>query len=141
MTEDARNLSTHRLEKAKDLLQQAELLFHEHRYDGSINRSYYAIFNAIRAILALVQLDSQTHKGVISFFDRYFVKPGTCDKAFSKIAHTAFDVRQVSDYEDFQMPTEGQARTQLDDARRFVQEIEDKQEQCIQGNLNLPTIT
>ncbi|MCL0069357.1 HEPN domain-containing protein [Dehalococcoidia bacterium] len=122
MTEDTRNLSRHRIEKAKDVLEQAELLFQEHRYDGSINRSYYAIFNTIRAILALVSLDSQTHKGVISLFDRYFVKPGTFDKAFSKIAHTAFDVRQVSDYEDFQLPTEEQACTQLDDAKRFVQE-------------------
>lgn len=141
MTEETRHLSTYRLEKAKDVLEQAELLFQEHRYDGSINRSYYAIFHAMRAILALVSLDSQTHKGVISFFDRYFVKPGTCGKAFSKIAHTAFDVRQVSDYEDFQMPTEEQARTQLDDARRFIQEIECKREQFIQGTLNLPTIT
>lgn len=140
MTEDARNLSTYRLEKAHDLLEQAELLFHDQRYDGSINRSYYAIFNAIRAILALVGLDSQTHKGVISLFDRYFVKPGTCEKAFSKIAHTAFDVRQVNDYEDFQVPTEEQARTQLDDARRFVQEIADKQELFIQGTLSLPPI-
>ncbi|MCL0076823.1 HEPN domain-containing protein [Dehalococcoidia bacterium] len=141
MTEDTRNLSRHRIEKAKDVLQQAELLFQEHRYDGSINRSYYAIFNAIRAILASVSLDSQTHKGVISLFDRYFVKPGTFDKAFSKIAHTAFDVRQVSDYEDFQLPTEEQACTQLDDPKRFVQEIERKQAQFIRGTLTLPTIT
>ncbi len=140
MTEDARNLSAYRLEKAHDLLEQAELLFHDQRYDGSINRSYYAIFNAIRAILAFVGLDSQTHKGVISLFDRYFVKPGTFEKDFSKIAHTAFDVRQVNDYEDFQVPTEEQARTQLDDARRFVQEIADKQEQFVQGTLNLPPI-
>jgi len=46
MTEEARTLSAYRLEKAKDVLQQAELLFQEHRYDGSINRSYYAIFHS-----------------------------------------------------------------------------------------------
>ncbi len=32
MTDYARDLSFHRLEKAKDVLQQAELLFHNQRY-------------------------------------------------------------------------------------------------------------
>ena len=39
-------LSEHRLKKAKNLLSQAELLLQNEMYDGSINRSYYAVFNA-----------------------------------------------------------------------------------------------
>ncbi len=39
------DLSAHRLEKAKASLKQAELLLQNAGYDGSINRSYYAIFN------------------------------------------------------------------------------------------------
>ena len=78
------DLSNHRIEKAKELLEQAELLFNDKRFDGSINRSYYAIFNAIRALLAVVKLDSRKHSGVISYFDRYFVKTGIFDKYFSK---------------------------------------------------------
>ena len=62
MTEYAHDLSQHRLHKAKDVLRQAELLLKNNEYDGSINRSYYAIFNAIRSLLALVGLDSRRHK-------------------------------------------------------------------------------
>jgi len=72
-----------------------------HQYDGSVNRSYYAIFNAVRSVLALLRTDSRSHSGVISFFDRYFVKTGIFDKRFSKIVHAAFDTRQDNDYEDF----------------------------------------
>ena len=49
------DLSDYRMNKAKDLLSQSKLLFDNQKFDGSINRSYYAIFNAIRSLLALVK--------------------------------------------------------------------------------------
>lgn len=38
MTEYAHDLSQHRLNKAKDILRQAELLLNNDEYDGSITR-------------------------------------------------------------------------------------------------------
>lgn len=139
--EQARSLSEYRLNKAKNLLTQSELLLTNHQYDGSINRSYYSILNAVRALLALVRVDSRSHQGVISYFDRYFVKPGIFEKQFSKIVHSAFDTRQDNDYEDFYVPSEADAQEQHDNAIRFIGEIECKRELFIQGKLSLPTIT
>lgn len=139
--EQAQSLSEYRLNKAKNLLNQAELLLTNQRYDGSINRSYYAIFNAIRAVLALVRLDSRSHQGVIAYFDRYFVKPGIFEKQFSKIIHTAFDTRQDNDYEDFYDPSEADAKNQYENARLFIREIENKRESFIEGTISLPVIT
>lgn len=137
---NAADLSEHRLNKANSLLIQAELLLKNHQYDGSINRSYYAIFNAIRSLLALVSLDNRRHSGVISYFDRYFVKTGICDRQFSKIVHTAFDARQDNDYEDFYLPSEIDAKEQFENARQFVKEIEQKKELFIQGKIILPDV-
>ncbi len=133
------DLSNHRLNKAKEALRQAEVLFSTAGYDGSVNRSYYAIFNAIRALLALMRLDSRRHSGVISFFDRYYVKTGIFEKELSRIVHAAFDVRQVSDYEDYITPTEEQAQQQLDNARKLLNEVEMKQQLFLQHKLSLPT--
>ncbi len=41
------DLSNYRIEKARDLLSQAELLSANKKFDGCLNRSYYAIFNAM----------------------------------------------------------------------------------------------
>jgi len=139
--EQTRHLSAYRLEKAATLLTQAELLLKNQQYDGSVNRSYYTIFNAVRAILALVRLDSQSHRGVISFFDRYFVKTGIVEKRFSTMVHEAFDTRQDNDYEDFYQPTEAEAQAQFDHASQFLQEIRQKHNQFLQGTLSLPTVT
>lgn len=135
------DLSAHRLNKAKELLKQAEVLLKSAGYDGSINRSYYAIFNAIRALLAFINVDSRRHCGVISHFDRYFVKTGICFKQFSQIVHTAFEVRQVSDYEDFYMPSAEQAQQQFDNATKLVQEVEEKRELLIWKKITLPSVT
>lgn len=139
--EQIRDLSAYRLDKATTLLTQAELLLKNQQYDGSVNRSYYAIFNAVRAILAFVRLDSQSHRGVISFFDRYFVKTGIVEKRFSTMVHEAFDTRQDNDYEDFYQPTEAEAQEQFEHATQFLQEIREKHSQFLQGTLSLPPVT
>ncbi|GAK59858.1 putative toxin-antitoxin system, antitoxin component [Candidatus Vecturithrix granuli] len=122
---NTRDLSAYRIEKAKELLGQADALLKMASYDGSINRSYYAIFSAIRALLALVRLDSQKHTGVIGFFDRYFVKTGICEKSLSQIVHTAFEARQISDYQDFYRPTAEQAQLQFENAQRLLRTVEE----------------
>ncbi|WP_423224766.1 HEPN domain-containing protein [Candidatus Amarolinea aalborgensis] len=141
MNDTAIELSGYRLKKAKDLLKQAEVLLEHQGYDGSINRSYYAIFNAVRALLALLNLDSQRHSGVIAYFDRYFIKTGICEKLLSKIVHDAFDVRQVSDYEDFAAPTLEQAQQQFDNATTLIGQLEQVQASLIQGKVSIPTIS
>lgn len=134
-------LSDHRLQKAKNLLNQAEILFQHQMYDGSINRSYYAIFNAIRSILSLVKLDSSKHSGVLSLFDKYFVKTGIFDKQYSRIAHSAFDTRQDYDYEDFSTPSETEASSQFNDAQKFIAEVERIKLKIINGEIDLPNIS
>jgi uncharacterized protein (UPF0332 family) len=141
MTEYAHDLSHYRLNKAKDILRQAEILLDNNEYDGSINRSYYAIFNAIRSLLALVGLDNRRHTGIISYFDQYFVKTGICEKQLSAIAHTAFDSRQVHDYQDFQTVTHEQAKAQVDDAKYFIHVIEQQQALLIEGKIALPQVS
>ncbi len=138
---EAEYLSEYRLKKAESLLIQAELLLRNQQYDGSINRSYYAIFNAVRAILALLRTDSRSHSGVISFFDRYFVKTWMFDKQFSKIVHAAFDTRQDNDYEDFYVPSEVEAQEQYDNATQLIREIKQKYELIIQNKLLLPNLS
>ena len=141
INDQTRHLSEYRLNKAAMLLTQAELLLNNQQYDGSVNRSYYAIFNAVRAIFALVRLDSQRHRGIISFFDQYFVKTGLFEKRFSTIVHEAFDSRQDNDYEDFYQPTEEEAHEQYKNATQFIEEIKQKHSEFLQGSLSLPTVT
>ena len=48
------------------------------------NRSYYAIFHAIRSVNALDGFDSSKHSGVISHFNQEYVKTGMFEKNLPK---------------------------------------------------------
>lgn len=94
-------LSAHRFGRAKEELQTAELLLKNANFRSSINRSYYSIFHAIRAVNALDGFDSSKHSGVIAHFNQEYVKTGVFEKGASKIIRNASELREQADYEDF----------------------------------------
>lgn len=140
LSKESINLSDIRLKKAQDSLKQSKILLENHMYDGSINRSYYAVFYAVRCLLALIEMDSSKHSGVISLFDRYYVKSNILEKEYSKIAHTTFDIRQDSDYDDFFYPREEEATSQYKNAARFVNEVQRIQIAIVNKELSLPDL-
>ena len=76
-------LSKHRIEVAKERLQSARLLIDTGDYKAAANRSYYAAFSAMRAVLALDGLDFKRHSGVISEFRKSYIKTGVFDAELS----------------------------------------------------------
>ena len=113
-------LSAHRFGRAKEELQTAELLMKSGSYRQSINRSYYAIFHAVRAVNALDGFDSSKHSGVIAHFNQQYVKTGVFEKEASKIIRSASELREQADYEDFYSATKDDAESVLESARRLI---------------------
>ncbi len=66
------------------------------------------------------------HSGVISRFDREFVKTGHFDKIFSKWLHDAFDLRQRADYREMFEIDASRTSEVIEHAREFVAEIRRK---------------
>ena len=57
------SLSKYRLLKSKEDLSTAKSNYHEGSYRASVNRSYYAIFHALRAITAMDHLTRESTRG------------------------------------------------------------------------------
>ena len=118
------NLAKYRLEKAKEILKEAEDAFKQTHFGMSVNRSYYAMFTSARALLALKELDSSKHSGVISFFNQHIVRIGLFAEEFSKFLQKAKRIREDADYGDFVKISQEDAESQIDHARKFVAEAE-----------------
>lgn len=73
-SDEKRALSQARLSKAKECLSDAKLLMDNGSYKSLANRSYYAIFHAMRSVLVLDGYDSKKHSGIISEFQRIYIK-------------------------------------------------------------------
>ena len=91
-------LVMYRLKSAKERLDSAKILLEAGKYKDSIGRSYYAIFTAVRAVLAKDEVDFSKHAGVISYFQREYIKTGIFDKKYSNYLQEAFQIRNNCDY-------------------------------------------
>lgn len=69
------DLSRYRLQKAKETLASAKRDMDAEDYASANNRAYYAIFHAMRAVLALNGEDYKKHSAVISRFTLNYLKP------------------------------------------------------------------
>lgn len=119
------NLVSHRLASANEKLCSAKLLLDAGQYKDSVGRSYYAIFSAIRAVLATRQIDFSKHAGVIAYFQKEFIKTGIFDKKYSKYLQQAFQIRNSSDYDDFFIVSRQDAEEQYESAKEIVAVIEE----------------
>lgn len=126
------------MEKTRERLAAADELLKKSLFGDSIGRSYYAVFTAARAILALTGLDSKSHAGVISFFNRYFIKTGVLPKHFSKIMSDVKRGREASDYADYVEFSQEEAQKQFEQARAFTTKVQETINEVISGKTEIP---
>ena len=118
-----KDLAEYRLMKAERNLGIASDLFYEEVYDVALNRAYYAVFDAMRAVNALDGFDSSKHSGVISHFNQNHVKTGEFKTETSQIIKRASLLREKSDYEDFFEPGLIEVQQTIGEAMRFLEAV------------------
>ena len=112
------------LNRAKDSLKAAEQLLEFGLFADSVSRSYYAVYHSARALLLKHSLVPKTHKGVASLFAQHFVKTGKIPKEFMVILKEEKEDRQLGDYEPLEEFDSQRAEKRLNDAKRFLLQME-----------------
>jgi uncharacterized protein (UPF0332 family) len=118
-------LASVRLMQARECLQSAELEIAAKIYRSAANRSYYSIFHAMRALLALDEFDSKKHSGIIAAFRQRYIRTKIFPANYSDIVGNAFDVRIDSDYEDFYLISKDEVAAQIENAKTFLTAVEE----------------
>jgi hypothetical protein len=106
----------YRIERAREDLDAAHLLFDSGNYRIANNRAYYAIFHAMRAVLVFDNFDSSKHSGVIAEFRRKYIKEGIFPIEISKMIGSAFTIRNASDYDDMFIAGKSETEEQIENA-------------------------
>lgn len=113
-------LAKYRYERGVEELQNAKDVMRSDSYKLALNRSYYTIFHAMRAVNVLDEFDSSKHSGVIEHFNQYHVKTGDFEKRASKIIQNAMEMREHADYADFFVASKRDAEEQISRAEEFL---------------------
>ena len=131
MTQNLAALMRYRIEQAEEALAAARILLQENSLRASVNRSYYAMFYGILALLASRKEETSKHSGAIALFERLYVQPGVFPTEFSKWLRRAFDLRTRADYGEMVTVAKDEASTLVVHASTFVSEIRRECERLI----------
>jgi uncharacterized protein (UPF0332 family) len=124
MTGEKSDLVKYRLERAKETLEDAQLLIESKRWNSAINRLYYSAFYAVIALLLNENHKTTTHNGVKSIFSEQFIKKNIISQEFGKRYSQLFTWRQKGDYADLFDFTEEKVLPYYDFVKKFILQIE-----------------
>lgn len=118
------DLAKYRLEQAHQMVRAASVLHTAGEYKSGNNRAYYAMFHAVRALLALEGVDYKKHSAVINHFQREYVRTGKFNRACSDILMKASTIRNASDYDDFYLASKEETAEQILNAQKFIAAVD-----------------
>ncbi len=123
MVDKKKELSNYRYQTALETLDTAKLCFDNKHYKDSINRSYYAAFYAIKAVLALDEIDFKRHKDAVAYFNKNYVATDIFLKDVGKKLGRLQKKREASDYDDFYLASKDEAEEQCLAAEYIIKSV------------------
>ncbi len=124
MNDTTRTLVVYRMQRAREALNEAHLLFQAGHLNAYVNRLYYACFYAVSALLVTRGISTSKHGHLRALLHQDFVKTGLIPAELGRHFDRLFSSRQEGDYADFVVFQADEVRPWLDDATAFVDYIE-----------------
>lgn len=124
MSDTTKALVVYRMERAREALSEAGLLFEAGHLNAYVNRLYYACFYAVSALLVIRGISTSKHGHLRSLLHRDFVKTGSIPTELGKHFDRLFSNRQEGDYADFVVFKADEVRPWLGETTAFVDYID-----------------
>ena len=123
MSEKKVDLCIYRMRGAIETLGVSALCLESQHYKDSINRSYYAAFYAVKAVLALEEVDFKRHKDAVAYFNKTYVATDIFPREIGKKLGRLKQEREISDYDDFYIASSTDAEEQYAAAELIIAEV------------------
>ncbi|MDD6490675.1 MAG: HEPN domain-containing protein [Firmicutes bacterium] len=115
-----------RMNRAKELLDEAIELLEKGSYKSANNRAFYSMKKSIKALLAMEQIEVTTHNGGLKQFNYVFIYngDGTFDSQDYQRIAGAEQIRNASDYDDFYIASKDETRQLVENAAYILKKID-----------------
>lgn len=94
------DLIDYRIAKAYEVYKEAEDVASLHHWNLTVNRLYYSIFHIASALILSVGSSARTHKGILIFLMKDYVRTGKLTKEEGQLISSLFNMRHTGDYDD-----------------------------------------
>ena len=111
-----------RIVRAIELVDEAKELLQNERYKSANNRAFYAMEKTMKALLAIKEIDADSHNGCLRQFNVHYIKErvGGFEPGDYKRIANAQRIRNVSDYDDFYIADKKECQQQVEMATEFL---------------------
>ena len=115
-----KDLARYKLERAREELDTAELLFENERLKAANNRAYYSIYYSLTAVLCLEPIAFKKHKDTIGYFNKNYVHTDRFPREIGRNISKAAKIRHASDYDEFYIASKEEAERQIQTAKELA---------------------
>ncbi|MBE9573807.1 MAG: HEPN domain-containing protein [Proteobacteria bacterium] len=105
------------MDRSKEALSAAGLMYEKGHYNDAVNRLYYSCFYAVIALLATEGIHPGKHTAARAFLNKNWIKTGKLSKGTGLLYNTLFDRREKGDYGDY-------FRFSRDDVENWLKSVE-----------------
>jgi uncharacterized protein (UPF0332 family) len=117
-------LARYRLKQAEESFEEAIYLLSGQKSPRSIiNRVYYGMFYTILALLIFEPYSSSKHSGILSYFNKRFIKEKIFPEDLGRSINKAFELRQRGDYREYIELTYDQVKPFIEEGKEFLQKV------------------
>ncbi len=120
--ESLKKLINEEINAAEERLRVARILLNKSKYPDAVNRIYYSVFNATKAVLHSIGKDVKTHSGLMAEFGLHIIKEKKMDSKFGQILRQTMEARESSDYKITAIFDKDEVKEMYDDAKDFLEE-------------------
>jgi len=122
LVEPSEEICTSYLEKAESSRKSAEVLLPHKLYENSVSSSYYAMYNALTALLFKTGIKCENHSAAIVLLRNLFGQEELY-KSISKAKEERIDKQYYVSSKKAEVETKESAEKMLRDAEKFITEI------------------
>lgn len=123
MNEAEITLIRYRMDRSKEALSAAKLMYEKSHYNDAVNRLYYSCFYAVIALLATEGIHPSKHTAVRAFLNKNWIKTKKISKETGWLYNTLFDRREKGDYGDYFRFSENDVKDWLERVEKAIEEI------------------
>jgi uncharacterized protein (UPF0332 family) len=123
MTEPEISLISYRMDRSREALSAAKLLYEEGHHNDAVNRLYYSCFYALIALLATEGIHPKKHSEARAHLNKKWIKTGKLSRETGQLYNTLYDRREKGDYGDYFRFKGGDVRDWLESVERALEEI------------------
>lgn len=115
------DLCNYRMKNSEDSLTVAEDCLKKGLYRDAINRSFYAI----KALLALEEVDFKKHRDVVAYFNRTYAATEKIPREIGRKLARLQQKREKSDYDDFYIASKEETMEQIENTKSVILAVKD----------------